>query len=368
MPKTEDTIFPEALSTADRLNGVEWRGSARWYAGAYRTWEDDGTGWSEWKGMRKEDIDPTQILESLGGKPLAGNLVFFLEKKRGKWSIEVVSVALGGLKREPFEPDEYWATKPSCAVATSANPLAVPNASKTSGSPSDGLPNDQNYTKLIEDLVSENAKSWLMNRFVSGSAKNPTVISRDSAGRPSKLTAQYVFDGFSGRSPGTVTLTFSDGLPACLYFFDYPTTCRTPSRAIVTAYAEGQYTNDRIRQAEKENAEQEAAAVAEQVKQREAQTAELERRRQEAALRQQATASVVPPPVSTKANSVVLRRGLYVCPGAVLEDDGRRKLVIKVATRIQDAEAGTGRFRLEGLYNIYRFKSGPPPQQSCSQP
>jgi hypothetical protein len=68
-PKIEDTIFPEALSTPDKLNGVEWRGSARWYAGAYRTWEDGGTGWSEWKGMRKEDIDPAQVLESLGGNP-----------------------------------------------------------------------------------------------------------------------------------------------------------------------------------------------------------------------------------------------------------------------------------------------------------
>jgi hypothetical protein len=240
-PDTKDTIFPDELKTADRLNGIEWRGLAKWYAGAYRTWEDGGSGWSEWKGMTKEDIDPAQLLASLGGRPLAGNLIFFLEKKRGNGSIEVVSVSLGGMRRESFEPDEYWATRPTCEVATSSNPLATADVRNAAGSPIKGVPGEQNYTKLIEDLVSENAKSWMMNRFVSGSVKNLTVITTDSGGRPSKLTAQYAFDGFGGRSSGTLTLTFSEGVPECMYFFDFPSTCRKPSPAIANAYAAGHY-------------------------------------------------------------------------------------------------------------------------------
>ena len=34
----------------------------------------------------------------------------------------------------------------------------------------------------------------------------------------------------------------SDGLPECLYFFDFPNTCRTASRTIVSKYAEGAYS------------------------------------------------------------------------------------------------------------------------------
>jgi hypothetical protein len=39
---------------------------------------------------------------------------------------------------------------------------------------------DQNYTKLLEDLIQDQSQSWLMNRFVSGSTSNVVVSSRDS--------------------------------------------------------------------------------------------------------------------------------------------------------------------------------------------
>ena len=56
-----------------------------------------------------------------------------------------------------------------------------------------------------------------------------------------RITARYVFRGFNGRSQGGVTLEFIDGQPECLYFFDFPTTCRKASRRIDSAYAEGAY-------------------------------------------------------------------------------------------------------------------------------
>ncbi len=83
----------------------------------------------------------------------------------------------------------------------------------------------------------------MMNRFVSGSVKTATISSTDSAGRPSKIVAHYLFDGFSGRTQGSVTLTFAQGLPECMYFFDFPTTCRAPSPKIVTSYSQGEYKN-----------------------------------------------------------------------------------------------------------------------------
>ena len=38
-----------------------------------------------------------------------------------------------------------------------------------------------------------------------------------------------------------VTVTFTDGLPACLYFFDLPSVCRAPSSRIIAAYDGGHY-------------------------------------------------------------------------------------------------------------------------------
>jgi len=113
---------------------------------------------------------------------------------------------------------------------------AEPAAPSTSGPAS-----DQNYARLVEDLIAENAQTWMVNRFVAGSVKSVSILSRDSSGRPSKVVAPYLFNGFNGRSQGSVTLTFADGLPGCLYFFDFPNTCRTPSRRIATAYSQGEY-------------------------------------------------------------------------------------------------------------------------------
>lgn len=100
---------------------------------------------------------------------------------------------------------------------------------------------DSDYRRLIDAFVAENAQGWMVNRYVPGSASNAVVQSRDSAGRPAQVSADYQFSGFGGQSAGSVTLTFKDGLPECLYFFDAPQTCRLPSRRIITAYEKGAY-------------------------------------------------------------------------------------------------------------------------------
>ncbi|MGC4054034.1 MAG: hypothetical protein QM757_33535 [Paludibaculum sp.] len=109
-------------------------------------------------------------------------------------------------------------------------------------SPLPGIPfRDQNYTRLIEDLVSEHSRTWAMNRYHRGSVGGVSVSSRDAQGRPSKIVASYIYDGFNGRSQGSVTVNFTDGLPECMYFHDFPATCRTPNRAIVASYSDGAY-------------------------------------------------------------------------------------------------------------------------------
>lgn len=123
--------------------------------------------------------------------------------------------------------------------ALNKQPIRLDGGStKSSSSTTTG---NQNFPKLVEDLVYAQSKKWVMNRYESGSVSNVRVVSRDNQNRPTKITANYVFQGFSGRSSGSVTLTYKDGLPNCLYFYDFPNTCRTPDRRIVTSYANGGY-------------------------------------------------------------------------------------------------------------------------------
>lgn len=86
---------------------------------------------------------------------------------------------------------------------------------------------DSNYQRLVEDLVSEHSKTWVFNRFESGSVSDAVVARRDTQGRPLRIDARYGFAGFNGRTVGAVNVTFADGRPECLYYFDFPTTCRT---------------------------------------------------------------------------------------------------------------------------------------------
>lgn len=100
---------------------------------------------------------------------------------------------------------------------------------------------DSNYGRMIDDLIIENSRGWMLNRYVGGSTSAVSVTQRDGQGRPINISANYLFNQMGNRQRGSVRLTFEDGLPKCLYFFDAPQTCRLPSRRIITAYEKGDY-------------------------------------------------------------------------------------------------------------------------------
>lgn len=101
---------------------------------------------------------------------------------------------------------------------------------------------NQNYTKLLSGLVSEDATRWGMAaRLVRGSVSEASVTAKDDAGSPAKVAASYVWEGMLGRKRGGVTLTFSEGMPECLYYSETPTVCHTPGRKIAAAFAAGSY-------------------------------------------------------------------------------------------------------------------------------
>jgi hypothetical protein len=110
-------------------------------------------------------------------------------------------------------------------------------AMKKSGGPT----GSQNFIKLIDDLVANQAKTWSFNRYTRGSISGLAIFSKDTKGRPRALKANYNYSGFGSSSKGWVRVTFKNGLPDCIYFFDFPNNCKTPNSSIVASYAQGKY-------------------------------------------------------------------------------------------------------------------------------
>jgi hypothetical protein len=141
-----------------------------------------------------------------------------------------------GLQRFEDNLRLFALNQPPIRLEEETGPSAV--KALVSGAPGITL-RDQDYAGLIEDLVVDHASTWAVNRFVSGSVTDVSIAARDAAGRPSKIVASYSYDGFNGRSQGSVNVHLTDGSPDCLYFFDAPAVCRTPNRKIAAAYAAG---------------------------------------------------------------------------------------------------------------------------------
>lgn len=120
-----------------------------------------------------------------------------------------------------------------------ANGATLASVRQGSGASGAYVPSD--YGAMIDALVAENARGWMINRYVRGSVSSVSVGSKDAAGRPGRVTASYGFNTLGQISRGNVVLTFEDGRPACLYYSDAPRTCRIPSPGIVTAYEKGEY-------------------------------------------------------------------------------------------------------------------------------
>ncbi len=102
---------------------------------------------------------------------------------------------------------------------------------------------NQNFEKLVDDLIYDQSANWVMNTYVQHTVTYLKIVSKDGQGRPSTITADYQFKSGNKEYAGSVTLTFIEGLPNCLYFFDFPATCRTASRKIVLNYANGAYVS-----------------------------------------------------------------------------------------------------------------------------
>jgi hypothetical protein len=101
---------------------------------------------------------------------------------------------------------------------------------------------NQDYRRLIADLVLDDAKRWgAFAKLVPDSVTGAAVAERDGSGRPLRVVASYSWDGLLGRSNGSVTLTLADGVPECLTYSETPSVCHTPGRGITANYLDGSY-------------------------------------------------------------------------------------------------------------------------------
>jgi hypothetical protein len=73
------------------------------------------------------------------------------------------------------------------------------------------------YTRFLDDLVTEASHSWTKNKYWAHSMINGIVRTTDSAGRPTKITSGFQY--YPAKSQNSmVTLTLKAGVPECLYF------------------------------------------------------------------------------------------------------------------------------------------------------
>ncbi|PIB38346.1 hypothetical protein BFP75_17350 [Maribacter sp. 4G9] len=104
-----------------------------------------------------------------------------------------------------------------------------------------GPAGDQNYSKLLNDILGNQSKTWAMNRYVPNSISNVREFKSSDKTQTVSLTANYNFSGLLGKQTGAVTVKFKDGLPDCIYFSDFPENCKKPNGALVAKYGLGQY-------------------------------------------------------------------------------------------------------------------------------
>ncbi|SDL83993.1 hypothetical protein SAMN04488514_103114 [Kriegella aquimaris] len=191
----------------------------------------------EVEGMQRTDALRT-AMEMITDPNSMGNSVDLMHKAKGLQNDMVQIFKLNpcnslGVRRFEENLKLFALSKPAIRMQGSSKYATM----KKSGGPS----GSQDFNRLIDDLVANQSKTWSFNRYTQGSISGVTILSKDNEGRPMALQANYSYKGFGSSANGWVKIDFTNGLPNCIYFFDFPSNCKTPSSSIVAAYAQGSY-------------------------------------------------------------------------------------------------------------------------------
>lgn len=209
-------------------------------------WETYGTG-------RYADpalMNISKRLEAKQGRDVIGSIVPTQGGDLGSYSRRITDIALaaqgdmdtllgqnacssGALKRFQANLERFGSGSPALKLAGGAT------LASTRGSGGAYVPSD--YGKMVDALIEQNARGWMMNRYLPGSVTAVSVTQKDASGRPTNISARYRFNQLGQIQNGSVQVAFRDGRPVCMYFFDARSTCRVPNPGIVTAYEKGEY-------------------------------------------------------------------------------------------------------------------------------
>ena len=121
-------------------------------------------------------------------------------------------------------------------------PIRMAGMAEAMAASTTSLAKGQDYKRLVDDLIAAESHAWMMNRYVQGSVR-VNAVQRSSGGEAREVDAGYSFQMMGNSEAGRVRVTFENGAPACLYFSDFPTTCRAPSPGVLSAYKRNQYAD-----------------------------------------------------------------------------------------------------------------------------
>ena len=89
------------------------------------------------------------------------------------------------------------------------------------------------WTKLMDDLVTLDARGWVFNRYNRGSVRNVEIVEESNDGRQLVAYADYLFNG---SRKGHVRVLLVDGNLSCMKYWDSPS-CRPVGRSHSQAFA-----------------------------------------------------------------------------------------------------------------------------------
>lgn len=81
----------------------------------------------------------------------------------------------------------------------------------------------QDIAKIVDTVITEDSKTWIMHRYDQHSAKNVKITKADAAGQPAVVRADFTYN--QGER-GWVELHYKGAKLSCLKFFDFPDRCR----------------------------------------------------------------------------------------------------------------------------------------------
>jgi hypothetical protein len=108
------------------------------------------------------------------------------------------------------------------ALLANPRPMAEPTPSPLPTKPAP-QPNSQSLNQQLDRVIAEDARSWLINRYTPGSARDASVVDFDPATGRAVVFGRYTYNG---SSTGWIRVVFNQAKPQCVEYHDFAGTCR----------------------------------------------------------------------------------------------------------------------------------------------